>query len=85
MRKYFGKHLQLSFLRKMMKNLCETPIDMDLVKKITKSMQTLFNGDKIVNCHTDQILVLEIIQISMKAANFHEVVEEKGVCHQFHI
>ena len=44
MRKNVGKCLPLLCSQKMMKNWCETPIDVDLVKKITKAMCTLFNS-----------------------------------------
>ena len=56
----------------MMKKWYESPIDMNLVKKITNAMRILFNVDTNFNYHMDQILVLKIIPIAMKDSKHNE-------------
>ena len=52
---------------------------MELAKKIPKSMYALFNSTAKFNYCTDQILVLKIIPIAIKATKPHEDPEKMCV------
>ena len=69
----------------MMKTLRETPIDVLLVKKITKAMRVLFNSATNFNYYTYQLLVLKIMPIVIKSTKYHEDAGVKCVYHRMHI
>ena len=55
-----------------------------LVEKITKAMCMLFDSAENVNYNTDQLLVLKMVPIVIKATKYHEDVEAKGAHHRIH-
>ena len=66
-----------------MKNWSESTIDLEIVKKIIKVTQMLFKSGRNSNYYSDQILVLKIMPIVMKAAKYYKDREEKGAHHNF--